>query len=139
MSVLSRFKIGDKPFKALIFEQSGQSGVCVGCGSRKFGLLVRFSDPVKGDRLICHECIVKLAYGEVSLHKPNSHEVQILLAENEQLKEQVKKDAALLARAKAALVKKAKKSTSKKTKRRASSLSENKIGDTNDQKTTSHK
>ncbi len=66
MSVLIRFKTGrdDKYHKARIFERGSRKIICSCCKERKYGILVRLSDPVKTDRLICLECIVRIVIGE---------------------------------------------------------------------------
>ena len=64
MSSLCRFKIGDVWHKARIFERASNKRNCSCCGERKFGILVRHSNPDKKDTLICDECIIKLSLGQ---------------------------------------------------------------------------
>ena len=61
MSTLARFEIGGVRYKARIFEHGSRREVCSVCQERKFGVLLRFIDPDKKERLICHECLIKLA------------------------------------------------------------------------------
>jgi hypothetical protein len=65
---LCRFRTGhDSHYvKARIFERGSRRGVCRCCGRKKFGVLVRFVEPkaIKGDQIICDECIVRIATGE---------------------------------------------------------------------------
>jgi hypothetical protein len=66
MSVLSRFRTGcDKHYvKARIYERGSLKGDCVCCGRRSFGVLIRLIEPKKCDRVLCTECVVRLAIGE---------------------------------------------------------------------------
>lgn len=63
MSELTRFETSGKRYKARIFERGSRKLVCTVCGQRRFVVLVRFIEPVKHERGICHECLVRLSDG----------------------------------------------------------------------------
>jgi len=63
MSVLIRFNSGLKKYKVRMFEQASKKIECRVCANRKYGILLRFVDPVKHEKGICHECLVKIAEG----------------------------------------------------------------------------
>jgi hypothetical protein len=69
MSVLVRFNSGQNKYKARMFEQGSRRDICQICGERKFGILFRTIEPIKHERLICHECLLKIAEGLQA--KPN--------------------------------------------------------------------
>ena len=87
MAELLRFRIGEVLYKARIFERGSLKQECSCCGERRFGLLLRFIVPIKREKLICHECVVKLAMGLVKVEAPteDTEHVKVLskkLSEN---------------------------------------------------------
>lgn len=63
MSVLIRFNTGLTKVKARMFEQGSRKTECRVCGNRRYGILLRFIEPIKHEKGICHECLVKIAEG----------------------------------------------------------------------------
>ncbi len=66
MSRLVRFKdYKGIRTKALIFERSSMRLLCICCGQKRFGILIRHIEPRKiPDSLLCHECAVLIALGQ---------------------------------------------------------------------------
>lgn len=68
MSELVRFKTGPEGkqeyLKARIYERCSRKLPCACCGTTKIRvMLIRFSEPIKKDFGICHECILLMAFG----------------------------------------------------------------------------
>lgn len=79
MSKLVRFSTGDGQTKARIFEQGSQRKNCAVCNEFRFPVLVRFVEPKKFESGVCHECIVRLARGEILQKDPEVAKVKLAL------------------------------------------------------------
>jgi len=63
MASLLRFRKNDTFFKARLFERASSKHICVCCGNRDFGILVRHIEPKKLDSLICEKCLINITLG----------------------------------------------------------------------------
>ena len=64
MSHLVRFETKDMKIRSRIFEQASRKHICMCCGQKKFGILVRhLSSNKRPDTSICSECIVLISLG----------------------------------------------------------------------------
>ena len=73
MSALVRFEDGLVKYKARIFEQGSYRRECAVCGEKRFGVLLRFLEPGKYEKTICHQCLVTLCHATFSKPTPQEY------------------------------------------------------------------
>lgn len=87
MGELARLQIDHVMYKVRIFERGSRRLDCVCCKEPKYGLLVRAVNPDKRDRLLCHDCLIKIIFGHLEVGTSLDEQKNLIT----ELREEIKK------------------------------------------------